>query len=213
MPALSRYLENHAVHEQLWEQLAKLDRLQTAGRARCRYLAECDSFAIFLLNREYLVDVARRTIRGIGEPPDARPAGYLEQLCILAYLINAKDLPAADKLVSVEGLDPGGFFFRGSHRLPMEKLATVFGSNPSLLHEVGRRLNAVSQAFGDAAIQLSVLPRISLVIIIWGADDEFAARASILLDQSATAQLPLDALFAVATLTISIVLSAAQTTG
>ena len=199
------------MHEQLWEQLASLDRLQTAGRARCRYVAECDSFAIFLLNCEYLVDVTHRTIRNGNETVEAQPAGYLEQLCILAYLVNARDLPPAGKLVRVEGLDPGGFFFRGSHRLAAEKLTNVFGSDPSLLHKVGRQFNAVPQAFGDASIELSVLPRISLVIVIWGADDEFEARASILLDQGASAQLPLDALFAVATLTISIVVSVAQT--
>jgi len=201
------------VHEQLWEQLAELDRVETAGRAMCRYLAECDSFAISLLNREYLVDVAYRTIRGITEPSDVCPAGYLEQLCILAYLVNARDLPPAGKLVSVEGLDRGGFFFRGSHRLPVEKLTDMFGADPQLLHKVGQGLNAVSQAFGDASIELSVLPRISLVIIIWGADDEFAARASILLDQGASAQLPLDALFAVAMLAINTVVSAAHTIG
>ncbi len=199
------------MHEQLWEQLARLSRVETAGRAACRYLAESDSFAIFLLNREYLVDVNRRTIRGMGEPLDAGPVGYLEQLCILVYLINARDLPSAGKLVGVEGLGPGGFFFRGSHRLPLDELATAFGSNPALLHEVGRRFNAVSQPFGDAAIQLSVLPRISLVIVIWGADDEFPARASILFDQSATAQLPLDALFAAGTLSINTIVSASQT--
>ncbi len=187
--------------------------METARRARCRYLAECDSFAIFLLNREYVVDVAHRTIRGMTEPLDARPAGYLEHLCILAYLVNARDLPPAGKLVSVDGLDRGGFFFRGSHRLPVEKLTDVFGADPQLLDKVAQGLNAVSQAFGDAAIELSVLPRISLVIIIWGADDEFEARASILFDQGVSAQLPLDALFAVAILTINTVVSAASTTG
>jgi len=203
--------ENRGMHEQLWEQLAKFDRLQTAGRAKCRYLAECDSFAIFLLNCEYLVDVTHGTIRSSDGTPEARLAGYLEQLCILAYLVNARDLPPAGKLVSAEKLDPGGFFFRGSHRLAMEKLTNTFGSDPSSLHKVGRVFNAVAQAFGDASIELSVLPRISFVIVVWGADDEFEARASILVDQSASVQLPLDALFAVATLTINTVVSAAQT--
>jgi len=209
--ALSQLPENRTVHEQQWEQLGRLDRMETAGRARCRYLPECDSLAIFLLNREYSVDAAQRTIRSIPNGPDARSAGYLEQLCILAYLVNARDLPPAGKLVGVEGLDPGGFFFRGSHRLPVEKLTDAFGSDPALLHKAGQGLNVVSQAFGDAAIELSVLPRISLIVIIWAADDEFAARASILFDQSASVQLPLDALFAVATLTINTIVSSAKT--
>jgi hypothetical protein len=211
--ALSRSPENRSVHEPLWEQLAGLDRTETAARAGCRYLAECDAFAIFLLNHEYLVDVGRRTIHGVAEPPDARPAGYLEQLCILSYLINARDLPPTGKLVNAEGLDPGGFFFRGSHRLPVEKLTDAFGADARLLHKAGRDLNAIARPFGDASIELSVLPRISLVIIVWAADDEFEARASILFDQGASAHLPLDALFAVAVLTVNTVVSAVQATG
>jgi len=201
------------MHEQYWEQLAGLDREQTAGRAKCRYLAERDSFAVFLLNNEYLVDPAGKTVRAISAAPDAKPAGFLEQLCILAYLVNIRDLPLAGKLVSVEKLDPGGFFFRGSHRLPVEKLENAFGPHPRLLHNAGQALNATERAFGDAAIELLVLPRIPLTLIIWGADAEFPARASILFDQSASSQLPLDVLFAAGMLAINAVVSAAETIG
>ncbi len=199
------------MHEQYWGQLATLDRDETAERVGCIYRAEHDSLAISLLNREYLVDPAHRTIETSTDASGARSAGYLEQLCILAYLVGARDLPPAQRLVSAERLDPGGFFFRGSHRLPVEKLAAVFGPAPSLLYKVGRLLNATPQAFGDASIELSVLPRISLTVIVWAADEEFPARASILFDQNASSQLPLDVLFAAATLTINAVVSAADT--
>jgi hypothetical protein len=199
------------VHEQFWEQVVGMDREETARRAGCRYLSESDTWAILLLNREYRVDPARRTIQAVEADSGARPAGYLEQLCILAYLVSARDVPQAGELISVEKLDPGGFFFRGSHRLPTEELAETFGGNPSLLCEAGRRLNAVPRAFGDAAIELSVLPRISVILIIWGVDEEFPARASILFDRNATAQAPLDVLFAAAVLTIHDVLSIVNT--
>jgi len=193
------------VHEQFWERVAGLPREETAQRAKCRYLAESDSFAVPLLSTDYLVDPARRTIHAAQASED-HPAGYLQQLCLLAYLVDAKALPPTGQLVSVEKLDPGGFFFRGSHRLPMEKLASVFGPDPQLLHKVGRVLNAVPRAFGDAAVELLVLPRIPLTLIVWVADEEFPARASILFDRDATMQLPLDVLFAAAALTIDVLL-------
>jgi hypothetical protein len=204
---VSRLQENFSVHEQFWERLATLPRKETAARAKCRYLAGCDCFAISLLNTEYIVDPVRRTIRGAGASGEELVAGYLQQLCILAYLVHAQDLPPADQLVGVEKLDPGGFFFRGSHRLPVEGLASVFGSEPQSLHEAGRTLNAVPRAFGDAAIELLVLPRISITVVIWEQDEEFPARASMLFDRRATDQLPLDALFATAMLTINVVIS------
>jgi hypothetical protein len=80
-----RSWENVDVHEQFWEQLAELGREETAQRAGCKYLPEGDSWAILLLNREYRVDPAHRTIEAVGTDSGARPAGYLEQLCILAY--------------------------------------------------------------------------------------------------------------------------------
>lgn len=198
------------MHEQFWERLAGLPREETAKRAECQYLAESDSFVVSLLSTDYRVDLARRTIRAAAAPED-RPAGYLQQLCILAYLVDAKDLPPADRLVSVEKLDAGGFFFRGSHRLPVENLASVFGPNPQLLHKAGRVLNAMPRSFGDASIELCVLSRIPVTLVIWAADEEFPARASILFDQSATLQLPLDVLFAIAALTIDGVLSTVKT--
>jgi hypothetical protein len=195
------------MHGQFWERLAGLHREETAKRAKCRYLAESDSFAISLLNTEHIVDPVRRMIRVAAESCEDREAGYSQQLCILAYLVSARDLPPADQLVSVERLDPGGFFFRGSHRLPVEKLAHAFGPDPRLLHEAGRTLDAVPRAFGDASIEISVLPRIPVTLVIWAADEEFPARASILFDQNATVQLPLDALFAAAALTLNVILS------
>jgi hypothetical protein len=203
--------ESQCVHEQFWEQLADLDRQETARRAGCRYLAESDSFTIFLLNTEYVVDPVRRTIYVRGDPQSDPAAGYSQQLCILAYLVNARDLPPAGQFVSAERLDPGGFFFRGSHRLATEDLAHAFGSDPQLLHETGRLLQAVPRAFGDASIELLVLPRIPVTLIVWAADEEFGARASILFDRHATRQLPLDVLFAAAALTIRVVVSIVKT--
>ncbi len=208
--SVSRLLENIKVHEQYWEQLAGLDREETAARARCTYLAERDSFAISLLNSQYVVDPCARTACMTVEASSPRPAGFLEQLCILAYLVNARDLPLADKLVSAGKLDPGGFFFRGSHRLAVEKLEDAFGREPQWLHKVGRLFDATPKPFGDASIEVSVLPRIPLTFIIWAADMEFPARASILFDQSASAHLPLDVVYAAATLAIETVVNTAK---
>jgi hypothetical protein len=195
------------VHAQYWEQLLGRDREETARRAGCIYLPECDSFTISLLSTEYAVYLGSRTISDAAEPPGSPPAGFLEQLCVLAYLVGARDQPLAGKLVSAEKLDPGGFFFRGSHRIPVEKLEKAFGCDSRLLDQAGSKLNAKSLSFGDAAIEILVLPRIPLTLIIWVADQEFPARASILFDQTVSAHLPLDVVYAAALLTIDAVLS------
>ncbi len=196
-------------HEGLWEQLDKLDGTKTAQRAKCQYLSNPERYIVTFLNAEYVVNLSDRNIFSApsGSPQSAgyltvEPAEFLEQLCILAYLINAQDLPLTDKLVGAETLPGGQFFFRGLHSLPTEKLEQTFGSHPEVLHQISAQFDAERCEFGDASIRLYILPRLPLTIVIWRRCEEFDARALILFDQTAASQLPLDALLAAANLTV-----------
>jgi len=142
--------------------------------------------------------------------PEPIPAEFIEQLCILAYLINAQDLPPANKFVGPEQLPSGQFFFRGQHSLPTRQLEETFGKSPEQLYEVSKQFDAKRCEFGDASIELYALPRIPLTIVIWRGDDEFEASASILVDQTAGTHLPLDALGALANLTVKALLKAPE---
>ena len=194
-------------HEGLWEQLEKLDGTETAQRAKCQYLDSPAQYIVTLLNTEYAVNLSDRNIFSILSDSTQEEAKFLEQLCILAYLINARDLPPANKLVSGETLPGGQFFFRGQHGLPTKKLEEVFGNNPEVLHQVSAKLDAERCEFGDASIRLFILPRLPLTIVIWRKCEEFDARASILFDQTAASQLPLDALLAAVNRTVGALLT------
>lgn len=197
-------------HEGLWEQLEKLDGHRTAQRAKCQYLTDPDRYVVTLLNSDYVVNLAGRKIFSAEPGPPAVLAGFIQQLCILAYLINAKDLTLADKLVTADSLPGGQFFFRGPHSLPTYKLEQAFGSQPDRLYEAAKQFDARRCEFGDGSVQLYVLPRIPITIVVWRADEEFPARASILFDQTVAAQLPLDALQAAVNLAVEALANAAQ---
>jgi len=176
------------LHEELWQQLVGLDRQQTSQRAKCQYLTDPERYVITLLNAEYVVNLSDRQI--FPSQPGSQPAEFLEQLCLLAYLINAKDMPLADKLVTAESLPGGQFFFRGPHMLPTQRLEETFGDKPELL--------------------LLVLPRIPLTFVIWAADEEFGARASILFDETAGSHLLLDALLGAVNLAVDALVKSSQ---
>jgi hypothetical protein len=110
----------------------------------------------------------------------------------------------------VENLPSGQFFFRGLHSLPTEKLEEVFGKSPESLYEVSERFDAKRCEFGDASIELYLLPRVPLKIVVWRSDEEFDARASILFDQTAGTHMPLDALGALANLTVEALVKAPE---
>ncbi len=193
-------------HEGLWEQLDVLDGTETARRAKCQYVDNPERYVVELLTTEYVVDLSGRNIFAL---PSERPADFLEQLCLLAYLINAKDMPPADKLVNGLALPGGQFFFRGVHSLPTSKLEETFGDRPEALHQGSAQFGAKHCEFGDASIQLNVLPRVPLTMVIWRQCEEFEARASILFDKSTADQLPLDALLAAVNLTVKALTEAA----
>lgn len=189
-------------HDELWEQLEKLDGIETAQRAKCQYLSNPDRYIVVMLNTEYEINPTNKQIFSEQPGMPKRQAEFLEQLCLLAYLVNAKDIQLANKLVKAETFPGGQFFFRGQHSLPTVKLEKVFGDCPEALYHNSTQFNAKHCEYGDASIELDLLPRIPLTMIVWKGDEEFAARASILFDKTASDQLPLDALLTAVSLTV-----------
>ena len=197
-------------HKVLWEQLVGLDRQKTAKRAKCQYLSGPERYVVTLLNTQYVVSLSDKQIFPAQPSSPPRPAEFLEQLCLLAYLIDAQDLPLANKLVKAEALPSGQFFFRGFHSLPTERLEKAFGQCPERLLQATEQFNAKRCKFGDVSIQLYVLPRIPLTIVIWGRCEEFGARASILFDQTAASHMPLDALLAAVEVAVDALIKAPE---
>ena len=187
-------------NEGLWQQVLALDGQGTAQRAGCRYIAEPAGYVITLLNNEYEVSLSDKRV--LSTPQGSKPVEFLEELCILAYLINARDLPLAGKLVKAQDLPSGQFFFRGLHSLPTEKIEKAFGRRPEALLEIAEQFDAEKCEFGDASIRLDVLPRVPITIIIWRQCEQFGTRASILFDRTAAVHMPLDALGAAVNLAV-----------
>ena len=197
------------MHQGLWCQIEQLDGPQTAIRTQCRFEFNdhAGKFILTFLNRSYIIDLEKKQIYPEDASPD-KPAGFIEQLSILAYLIGAKDIPLQNKLVKAETLATGEFFFRGPHEMPTDQLADAFGEQPENLYLAAKPFKPTRCEYGDASIEIFILPRLPVTIVIWRGDDEFEARASILFDQTAGDQLALDALGAAVNLTVSSLIKA-----
>ena len=166
--------------------------MEVAARATGRPQTVGTPWVLTMINQDYLIDRDNRRIT-LRNAPD-KAAGFLEQLVILSYLIATQDIPLHHKWVKPEQLAAGEFFFRGPHVLPTDKLEHAFGTCPRGLIEAGLRLGAEVCDFGDASVEMLLLPRAPVIFIVWAGDDEFPSRASILVDETAVQQLPLDAL-------------------
>jgi hypothetical protein len=191
------------MHEGLWDKLVELEAEEVALNAQCLYDREAGHYLVTFLDREYAVELEERVISSQEEDGSKIDAGFLEKLCILAYLINVSNIPLANKQASADRLPGGQFFFRGNHALPTNKIAENFGTNPSLLTEAGLKLGGKRLEFADSSIILNILPKVPIYIVLWGSDDEFNAKASILFDSTAADQIPLDALLTAANLAVN----------
>jgi hypothetical protein len=196
------------VHDQLWDQLLKLEPGDVARRAKCQYCEDAEVFSVVFLEKTFEVNPASRKIQSNSLGTESVDTPFLEQLCILVYLINSTDTGLSGNLVKAEKLEVGQFFFRGHHALPTSELEQAFGSEPESIYTASNGLDARKYDFGDASIQINVLPRLPITVVIWRGDEEFDAHASVLFDQTAPRQLPLDALLVAVTLMVKALISA-----
>ncbi len=183
------------MHEKLYKQLIKADPQTVAAGAQCQFDASGNRYKLKFLNTDYIIDAGNQTIIPADQGDKGGKPGFLHQLCILAYLIKAKDIPLSGKLVTADKLDGGQFFFRPPHELPKKQLQDAFGTCPDLLYTAAGPLNPQKCGFGDASVCFLAFPNVPVHFIVWAADDQFTARASILYDRTADKHLPLDAIW------------------
>ena len=190
--------------EAAWQSLLAMDPDDVCRRANVRFDAAEARYVVPCLGQEIGLAPARREMTGTspeGERLLTR-LGYFSRLSILTYLLHAKASPLAGHLVNPAELPVGQIFFKGSHTLPLGRLTAKYGTDPKAFAERGGTLGGKAVAYGDAAVELPVLPRVPVTLILWRGDDEFAPRASLLLDADCETQLPPDTVWSVAMLAL-----------
>jgi hypothetical protein len=132
--------------------------------------------------------------------------GYFSQHSILWYLINAKDIPLSGELIKPVNLKGGQLFFRGTHELPLKRVAEQYTDNITQFLARGKQLHGEPLKYGDASVRLLPFPRIPIIVILWRADEEFPARADLLLDSTCELHMPLDIIWSTAMMSLLIML-------
>ena len=193
--------------EKAWEDLNSLNPSDVCRKARVFYDKE-NSYILKSLGMDFSVHPGKRDIKNIQPEGEIilKKYSYFFNLSALCCLINAKDIPLSGKLVKPAGLKGGEIFFRGSHVLPLEKIAEKYGNDKAGFIEKGKNLNGNIMNYGDASVELLPLPRIPVTLILWLSDDEFPARADLLLDSTCEQHLPLDVIWSVAMMSVLVMM-------
>lgn len=132
--------------------------------------------------------------------------GGIYRLSLLWYLATAKDLSCSGRLVRPRDLPGGDIFGKGSHVMPLDRIAAAYGTSRETFLARGTSLNGSPVKLADAGLLLRPVPRIPVTLGLWLADDEFPARADIFLDSTCSLQAPTDVLWGICLMTVEALL-------
>jgi len=194
--------------EKAWRELAEANPHVVGRNSLASYDEASGTYTLRILGEDYLIDSSARSVTNISNP--GRKAEYFLNLSAPIYLVRATDVRPSGELV--KELTGGGFFFRGSHALPLDGLAVKYGRDKALFMEAaGRSLGGRPVRMGDAAVEFSVFPRVVMAFVLWLEDDEFPARATLLFDSNSGKHMALDVVWAMALLSCQRMLGYAST--
>lgn len=191
-----------------WEILKGLDPVTLCRNAQVDFDYASGLYLLKSFGIDVYIDPANKRI--YGDAPEGAilldRLGYFSRPSILWYLTGAKDIPLSGKLLQPVNLRGGQIFFRGTHVLPLERLAEKYCNDIEGFLKRGGQLGGSRLGYGDAAVRLFPFPRIPVVLILWREDEEFPARADLLFDSACEFHLALDVLWSTAMKSILIML-------
>ncbi len=184
--------------EKLWKKL----KSQNPENVKSRSLVQFDengSYIVKFIDNNYSVNINNEKIKGLDDNLFDSEQEF--KLLLLYYLVHSQEKPILGKWISEKGLPSGNLFFKGPHKLPEEEIIKRFGKNPKAFIELGKQIGGKCVDFGDAAIELKILPRIPIICILYIEDEEFSAKVNYLFDSSLKDQFPLDIILALVLMT------------
>jgi hypothetical protein len=108
------------------------------------------------------------------------------QILLLHYLLTADGMPLAGEWIAFRNL-PGGLGYDAAFQGRANyRLAGAFGTDDQAFIAAARSLGGERLAFGDASFLFRALPRVWLAVVLYLADEDFAASAQVLFDGTAS---------------------------
>jgi hypothetical protein len=190
--------------DKAWELLATLDPAAVCRTAAVSYDGASGAYTVRSFGMNVVVSLQQRTIADSSAGSDAllRKLAYFFELSVLWYLVSAKDLVCTYQLVNLQDIKGGEIFTKGSHVLPLDRIAMKYGKDREGFLKRGLELGGKAMNIGDASVNLHPFPRIPAVLVLWLEDEEFPARADLLFDSTCGLQVPVDILWSIAMMTV-----------
>ena len=194
--------------EQAWHKLALSIPTEVCQRTGACFDADSGAYILSVFGASVTIHPGRREIRGTGSLCDLLlgELSHYTYLPILWYLAQAQVIAPSDSFISPRELAGGLIFSQGSHALPLGKLAAKYGEDMAAFLERGISLSGECSHYGDASIKLYPFPRIPVLLVLWCKNEEFRPNAVLLLDKACPCYLPTDVIWAIAMVSVLVML-------
>ena len=193
-----------------WEALEGMDPQEVVRRAGVLYDSETEpgSYRLDLFSSPVDVFPGKRLMTGHSEQTELALTrfAYFSKISVLSYLANAKDIEPSGHLVKPAEAGALSTYFEGSHALPLDGLAAKYGADKDGFIEKGKTLGGTVGEHGDVSLQLHPFQKIPIELVLWLGDDEFAARADLLVDSTCGLHVPADVIWSIAMMSVLIML-------
>jgi hypothetical protein len=201
--------ENVLSGDQLaWALVAEKEPGIICQQAEVQYDFTANRFVVQSFGQELFIDMTKYTITShtpLGERI-LHGLGHFFDLAALWYLGKARNMPPSGKLVSPSSLSGGEIFQRGTHVLPLDKVADQYGNDVKGFYKRGFELGGQQMEYGDASLRLYPFPRVPVTLILWAPDEEFPARTDMFFDATCEQHLPTDVIWSTAMTSVLIML-------
>ena len=152
--------------EKAWETISNLGPADVCKKAGVLYDRDTASYRLKSFGFYFSISPLRREIRNLSEKGEilTKRLSYFFHPSVLSYLVNAKEIVPSGRLMKPENVRGGEFFFKGSHMLPLNKVADKYGNDKEGFIAKGKELSGRLLEFGDASFEFLSLPEMSLYI-------------------------------------------------
>ena len=142
--------------EKGWKILEGLPAGDVCSRASVDYESSTATYTVRSFGISFFVSVSERRI--FSDSPAS--VFFLEtfkdffNLSLLWYLTSARDIPASGRLIRPLDVRGGQRFFSGTHVLPLDRIASLYGKDKTAFIGQGEKFCAEVVNYGDVALRL-----------------------------------------------------------
>ncbi len=195
--------------DEFWEKLqtADCDEIVLNSGATC---TKSGSYSLVSLGESWLLDANDRKIvkasGGFGGEWDRQLPFYL-----VVYLVSAKKNDPTGNMIHPREVIPGQDYFRGHNTLETAELERVFGTEKELFVSAAKSLHGEIISDADVSARFRIFPKMQIDVLLWLADDEFPAKATILMDSGLATHYPIEGIADVTNLLVRRLVMASRT--